>query len=99
MLTVEDVEEYIGVSGDDNRRLILSLLRASEEDLRKKVGRYDENSELADLYRMYWIGCIYADRYGELNNKTGSAVKQAMENILFTLRLEVQARENHDNEP
>lgn len=98
MLNAIDVAEYLGISDTDNAGLILSLIRASEEDLRKKVGRYDENSELAALYQKYWIGCIYADRYGELNNKTGSAVKQAMENILFTLRLEVQARENHDNE-
>ena len=98
MLTLADVKEWLDISHTDNDGLLTALLTASDKDLRLKVGDYDEDSELASLYRKYWIGCLYADRFGELNNKTASATKQAMENILFALRLEVDAHANDDDE-
>lgn len=91
MLTLEEAKRWIGVSSTDTDSLLTQLIAAADKDLRAKVGDYDEASELAKLYMQFWVGSIYADRYGELNNKTGSATKQAMENILFELRLLTEA--------
>lgn len=98
MLTLEEIKVWLGVSGDDNDALLTQLIRAADKDLKAKAGNYDTESELAKLYMQYWIGAIYADRYGEMNNKSGSAAKQAMENILFILRLEAGAHADNDNE-
>ena len=73
MLTLEEAKRWIGISSTDNDALLLQLISASDKDLRKKVGDFDEDSELAKLYMQYWVGNLYADRFGELNNKTGSA--------------------------
>ena len=98
MLTLEEAKRWIGVSSSDTDPLLTQLIAAADKDLRAKVGDYDENSELAKLYMQFWVGNIYADRYGELNNKTGSATKQAMENILFELRLGVELNADGNNE-
>lgn len=98
MLTLEEAKRWIGVSSTDTDSLLTQLIAAADKDLRAKVGDYDENSELAKLYMQFWVGSIYADRYGELNNKTGSATKQAMENILFELRLGVELNADGNDE-
>ena len=98
MLTLEEAKRWIGVSGSDTDPLLTQLIAAADKDLRAKVGDYDEASELAKLYMQFWVGSIYADRYGELNNKTGSATKQAMENILFELRLGVELNADGNDE-
>lgn len=98
MLTLEEVKCWIGVSGSDNDALLEQLIAAADKDLKAKVGDYDSDSELARLYMQFWIGNLYADRYGELGNKEGSAVKQAMDNILFELRLMTEAAQHeHDD--
>lgn len=98
MLTLEEAKRWISVSSSDTDPLLTQLIAAADKDLRAKVGDYDENSELAKLYMQFWVGNIYADRYGELNNKTGSATKQAMENILFELRLGVELNADGNDE-
>lgn len=91
MLTLEEAKQWLGVSGEDNDALLTRLIAAADEDLRAKVGDYDEGSERAKLYMQFFIGSAYADRFGELSNKEGSAIKQAMDNIVFSLRLETDA--------
>lgn len=97
MLTLDEVKRWSGISGSGNDALLTQLIAAAHKDLTAKVGEYDESSELAKLYMQFWIGNIYADRYGELNNKEGSATKLAMDNILFELRLQTEAEQNEDN--
>ena len=80
---MDEVKRWLGISGTDSDVLLAQLITAADKDLKAKVGNYDTSSEPAKLYMQFWIGNIYADRFGELNNKEGSAVRQAMENILF----------------
>lgn len=96
MLTLDEVKRWLGISGTDSDVLLAQLITAADKDLKAKVGNYDTSSEPAKLYMQFWIGNIYADRFGELNNKEGSAVRQAMENILFELRLLTEAAENEN---
>lgn len=97
MLTLDEAKRWLGVSGEDNDLLLTQLITAADSDLRAKVGEYDESSELAKLYMQFWVGNLYADRFGELSNKEGSAVKQAMENILFELRLLTEAEQDEND--
>lgn len=98
MLTLDEAKRWLGVSGTDNDVLLAQLISAADKDLKAKVGSYDENSELAKLYMRFWLGCIYADRYGEMSNKSSSAAKQAMENIIFELRLQTEADNANGND-
>lgn len=98
MLTLDEVKQWLGISSTDNDELLTQLIEAADKDLRYKVGDYDEESPLAKLYMQYWIGCIYADRFGELNNKSASATMQAMNNIIFSLRLEAESNAHGSNE-
>ena len=97
MLTLEIVKSWIGVSGTDQDVLLTQLIAAADLDLKAKAGDYGD-SELADLYKKYWIGVIYADRFGEMSNKENSAIVRAMDNILFELRLQVEAEKNEDDD-
>lgn len=97
MLTLDEAKRWLGVSGTDNDVLLTQLITAADKDLKAKVGDYDKSSELAKLYMQFWVGNLYADRFGELNNKEGSAVKQAMDNILFELRLLTEAEKDEDD--
>ena len=97
MLTLDEAKRWLGVSGEDNDLLLTQLITAADSDLKAKVGEYNESSELAKLYMQFWVGNLYADRFGELNNKEGSAVKQAMDNILFELRLLTEAEQDEND--
>ena len=96
MLTHQEAMDWLGIaeSDTDTVRILNELISAADEDLKSKVGNYPENSQKAKQYMRYWIFVNYADRLGELSNKENSATKQAMDNILFNLRLEVDSMSN-----
>ena len=96
MLTHQEAMDWLGIAESDTVtvRILNELISAADEDLKSKVGNYPENSQKAKQYMRYWIFVNYADRLGELSNKENSATKQAMDNILFNLRLEVDSMSN-----
>ena len=47
---------------------------------------------------MYWAGAVYADRFGTMTLKENSALRDAMQNIIATLRVEVMADATSSNE-
>lgn len=98
MLSLQEAMDWLGIAECDptTDRILRQLISAADEDLQSKVGHYPENSQKAKLYMQYWIFANYADRLGELGNKEGSATKQAMDNLLFTLRLECDSLANSD---
>lgn len=96
MLTLQEATDWLGIAECDtvNERILNDLISAADEDLKSKVGNYPQDSQKAKQYMKYWIFVNYADRLGELSNKENSATKQAMDNILFTLRLEIDSMSN-----
>lgn len=98
MLTLDEAKEWLGIKGNDSDKVINSLLTAADEDLKSKVGEYDENSEKAKQYMKYFISVTFTDRLGEMSNKEGSAVSMLMKNIIFNLRLECLKNETDNNE-
>lgn len=91
MLSLEEFKLYLGISGDDDDDFLNCLIIAADEDLRSKVGNYKADSTKAKLYMMYWAGAVYADRFGTMTLKENSALRDAMQNIIATLRVEVMA--------
>lgn len=98
MLTLDEAKEWIGISGDDSNDIINSLIVAADEDLKSKVGKYDESSEKAKQYMKYFVAVNFTDRLGEMSNKESSAVSMLMRNIIFNLRLECINNETDNNE-
>lgn len=100
MLTHQEAMDWLGIAESDTvtERILNELISAADEDLKSKVGNYPENSQKAKQYMKYWIFVNYADRLGELSNKENSATKQAMDNILFNLRLECDSNADNDSE-
>lgn len=98
MLSLEEFKLYLGISGDDDDDFLNCLITAADEDLRSKVGNYKADSAKAKLYMMYWAGAVYADRFGTMTLKENSALRDAMQNIIATLRVEVMADATSSNE-
>lgn len=100
MLTLQEATDWLGIAECDtvNERILNDLISAADEDLKSKVGNYPQDSQKAKQYMKYWIFVNYADRLGELSNKENSATKQAMDNILFTLRLECDRNADNDSQ-
>ena len=100
MLTLQDTMDWLGIAECDTvtERILTQLINAADEDLKSKVGNYPEDSQKAKQYMKYWIFVNYADRLGELSNKENSATKQAMDNILFNLRLECDSNADNDTQ-
>ena len=96
MLTIDEAKEWLGISGSDDDSMIRFLVVAADNDLKDKVGNYDENDENAKLYMKYFVSINYVDRLGEMNNKDSSATTNCMQNIIFKLR--VKNIENNDAE-
>lgn len=98
MLSLEEFKLYLGISGDDDDDFLNCLITAADEDLRSKVGHYKADSAKAKLYMMYWAGAVYADRFGTMTLKENSALRDAMQNIIATLRVEVMTDATSSNE-
>lgn len=98
MLTLDEAKEWLGITGNDSDNVISSLIIAADEDLKSKVGEYDERSEKAKQYMKYFISVNFTDRLGEMSNKESSAVSMLMNNIIFNLRLECYENETNNNE-
>lgn len=98
MLTLEETKNWLGVTSSDSDSIIQSLITAADEDLKSKVGTYDEQSEKANLYMKYFVSVNFTDRLGEMSNKESSAVSMLMQNIIFNLRLECIKNETDNNE-
>lgn len=100
MLTLQEATDWLGIAECDTvtERILNDLISAADEDLKSKVGNYPQDSQKAKQYMKYWIFVNYADRLGELSNKENSATKQAMDNILFTLRLECDINADNDTQ-
>lgn len=88
MLTLKEAKDWIGLTDDDSDDIIIDLIQAADEDLRAKVGGYNDNSAKAKLYMKYFVMVNFSDRLGEMSNKESSAVSNLMRNIIFSLRLE-----------
>lgn len=80
--------EYLGISDDESKAVLEPFVRTAAELLTAKTGESDiESCEMAKEYIKFTAAVMYADRFGELNNKEGSAMKQQLDNIGFILRL------------
>lgn len=98
MLTLDEVKAWLGISGAESDDIISSLIIAANDDLKSKVGEYDDTSEKAKLYMKYFVSVNFTDRLGEMNNKESSAVGALMNNIIFNLRLENCKNETYNDE-
>lgn len=96
MLTLDEAKDWLGVTGDDSNAIINSLIIAADEDLKSKVGDYNQESESAKLYMKWYIALNFNDRLGELSNKEKSAVSSLMQNKIFNLRLECESNDNNE---
>lgn len=96
MLTLKEAKDWLGVTDTDSDDSIIDLIRAADEDLRAKVGGYDETSAKAKQYMKYFVIVNFSDRLGEMPNKESSAVSRLMQNIIFSLRLEC-GKNAHNN--
>ncbi|MBQ5563291.1 MAG: hypothetical protein IIT39_07890 [Clostridia bacterium] len=79
--------EYLGIAGLEEEIRLRSYVESAVELTTEQTGETEFTSGIARQYVKFTAAQMYADRFGELNNKEGSAMKQLMNNFAFILRI------------
>ena len=95
--------EYLGITDSSMTAEIESYVKAAVVLCTMQTGQTDFTDDAAKQWVRYTAAQMYADRFGELNNKEGSAVSQMIRNMTFGLQQKNRRKavelENSDNVP
>ncbi len=94
--------QYIGITDQSMMIELRHFVQTAVELCTMQTGQTDfTTSETAKQWVMYSAANMYADRFGELNNKEGSATARLMQNLTFALQQKNRRKavdiENSDN--
>lgn len=78
--------EYLGITDSSMTAEIESYVRAAVVLCTMQTGQTDFTDDAAKQWVRYTAAQMYADRFGELNNKSGSATAQLMQKLTFALQ-------------
>lgn len=90
VVSVEEIKEYLRLEADykEDDNLLLSFLKAAEEDLENRTGKvFNENnkSELISLYIKMYVAEQYEKRGATENNS--EKVRFVLENIISQISI------------
>lgn len=95
---IEETAKYLGITSSEQKTELRSYVESAVELCVMQTGQQDfTNCEAAKRYVIYGAAQMYADRFGELNNKEGSATAQMMRNISFVLQTKNRKAANDEN--
>ena len=95
---IEETAKYLGITSDEQKTELQPYVESAVELCVMQTGQQDFTScEAAKRFVIYGAAQMYADRFGELNNKEGSATAQMMRNISFALQNKNRRAANHEN--
>lgn len=78
--------EYLGITDSSMTAELSSYVRAAVTLITMQTGEGDFTDDAAKKLVCFTAAQMYADRFGELNNKSGSATAQLMQNLTFALQ-------------
>lgn len=100
---MEETARYLGISDNEEKARLSPFVLTAIEMCKAQTGQTDfDSSESARQWVKFAAAQMYADRFGELNNKEGSAMAQMMNNLRFTLRMQnirKAVRDENSNDP
>lgn len=95
---IEETAKYLGITSDEQKTELRSYVESAVELCAMQTGQQDFTScEAAKRFVIYGAAQMYADRFGELNNKEGSATAQMMRNISFALQTKNRKAANDES--
>ena len=95
---IEETAKYLGISSDEQKTELRPYVESAVELCAMQTGQQDFTScEAAKRFVIYGAAQMYADRFGELNNKEGSATAQMMRNISFALQTKNRKAANDES--
>ena len=95
---IEETAKYLGITSDEQKTELRPYVESAVELCAMQTGQQDFTScEAAKRFVIYGAAQMYADRFGELNNKEGSATAQMMRNISFALQTKNRMAANDES--
>ena len=95
---IEETAKYLGITSDEQKTELQPYVESAVELCAMQTGQQDFTScEAAKRFVIYGAAQMYADRFGELNNKEGSATAQMMRNISFALQTKNRKAANDES--
>ena len=95
---IEETAKYLGITSDEQKTELQPYVKSAVELCAMQTGQQDFTScEAAKRFVIYGAAQMYADRFGELNNKEGSATAQMMRNISFALQTKNRKAANDES--
>lgn len=95
---IEETAKYLGITSDEQKTELQPYVESAVELCVMQTGQQDFTScEAAKRFVIYGAAQMYADRFGELNNKEGSAAAQMMRNISFALQTKNRKAANDES--
>lgn len=95
---IEETAKYLGITSDEQKTELRPYVESAVELCAMQTGQQDFTScEAAKRFVIYGAAQMYADRFGELNNKEGSATAQMMRNISFALQTKNRKAANDES--
>lgn len=93
---LDKTAEYLGIADAEEEAKLLRYVTAAAELCSMQTGEEAFDSESAQQAVISKAAMMYADRFGELNNKEGSAMAQEMRNLNFALRIKNIRRQDDE---
>lgn len=92
---------YLGITDSDMTVELSSYVRAAVVLITMQTGEATFTDDASKQLVCFTAAQMYADRFGELSNKSGSATAQIMQNLTFALQQKNRRKavdiENSDN--
>ena len=93
-MSLEDIKEYLRVDGDDEDRLITTMMEAGKEYIRSAVGEYDDTDQTANILLAAIVQNMYDNReLMQSDQQVKKRIEYTFQSIILQLRLKYELKQ------
>lgn len=94
---LEDIKEYLRVDGDDEDKLISTMIEAGKEYIRSAVGEYDDTDKTANILLAAIVQNMYDNReLMQSDQQVKKRIEYTFQSMILQLRLKYELKQEEE---
>lgn len=94
---LEDIKEYLRVDGDDEDKLISTMMEAGKEYIRSAVGEYDDTDKTANILLAAIVQNMYDNReLMQSDQQVKKRIEYTFQSMILQLRLKYELKQEEE---
>lgn len=94
---LEDIKEYLRVDGDDEDKLISTMIEAGKEYIRSAIGEYDDADKTANILLAAIVQNMYDNReLMQSDQQVKKRIEYTFQSMILQLRLKYELKQEEE---